>query len=599
MKHAPQQLVTTALAGPRAHQPAFSLRLWRHAGLVMATLASAVFLLGAPRAAQAADAAQLVDCLFPAQVRRLGGASVGLTPRRQARVPLAECRDANGEYVESLALPSAASATAAPSSPIAAVPSIVVPLEAGLAAVVALPSLAADPLADLRIWLPLAAGGAAEAQVIAGQLYETQGQFALAKLWYDKAVLQGNSRAMVNLAALYEAGHGVPRDSSQAQRLVYQAAGLPLALATRGSRPHVELVDPVPVLQLPRPSGAEPLLIESPDAQVTLMGQAEAAAGIEAVTVNGESRPYDARGLFSAPLALLGDAPMRVDVSVRDKQGATGEAHYLFRRSADADARPLPSALDAPPGGALAGRRWALVIANQAYQHWDPLDTPLADGAALAGTLRERFGFNVTLLNNATRQHILAALSQLRLKAGPDDQVIVYYAGHGQMDPVTARGYWIPIDGDTRDISRWVSVIDVTDQLSAMQAQHVWVIADSCYSGTLAGSLVARIDTALSAEQRQQHLDQLGARRARVAFTSGGLEPVVDGGSREHSLFARSLLDVLAQVKAPIGAQELARTVTARFSALATPLQVTQQPQYAPIAFAGHEAGDFLLAPRR
>jgi hypothetical protein len=141
-------------------------------------------------------------------------------------------------------------------------------------------------------------------------------------------------------------------------------------------------------------------------------------------------------------------------------------------------------------------------------------------------------------------------------------------------------------------------VIDVTDQLSAMQARHVLVIADSCYSGTLAGSLVARIDAALSAEQRQRHLSQLAQGRARVAFTSGGIEPVVDGGGGTHSLFARSLLDVLDQVQAPIAAQELSSAVASRFVALGQGLQVAQRPVYAPIAFAGHEAGDFVLAPR-
>jgi hypothetical protein len=165
------------------------------------------------------------------------------------------------------------------------------------------------------------------------------------------------------------------------------------------------------------------------------------------------------------------------------------------------------------------------------------------------------------------------------------------------MDPVTARGYWIPVDADLRDLSGWVSVIDVTDQLSAMQARHVWVIADSCYSGTMSGSLVTRIDAALSAEQRQRHLGQIANRRARVAFTSGGLEPVVDGGAGVHSLFARSLLDVLDQMQAPTTAQELSSAVASRFAAVGKGLRIPQKPTYAPIAFAGHEAGDFVLAP--
>ena len=174
---------------------------------------------------------------------------------------------------------------------------------------------------------------------------------------------------------------------------------------------------------------------------------------------------------------------------------------------------------------------------------------------------------------------------------------MVYYAGHGQMDDVTARGYWIPVDGDQKDLAQWVSVIDVTDQLSAMSARHVLVIADSCYSGTLTRSLVPAVDQALTQEQRLAPLRQLSKQRARVAMTSGGLEPVVDGGSVDHSLFARSLLDVLGQVRAPVAAQELHAAVAARFAHLARRLKIPQQPQYAPIGFAGHEAGDFVFSP--
>jgi hypothetical protein len=140
-------------------------------------------------------------------------------------------------------------------------------------------------------------------------------------------------------------------------------------------------------------------------------------------------------------------------------------------------------------------------------------------------------------------------------------------------------------------------VIDVTDQLSAMTAKHVLVIADSCYSGTLTRSLVPAVDQALTLEQRSSPLKQLSKQRARVAMTSGGLEPVADGGSIEHSLFARSLLDVLSQVNSPVAAQELYQSVSARFAHLARRLKIEQKPQYAPIGFAGHEAGDFVFSP--
>jgi uncharacterized caspase-like protein len=293
-------------------------------------------------------------------------------------------------------------------------------------------------------------------------------------------------------------------------------------------------------------------------------------------------------------------------IEALDREGLSARAQLaLVQRAAAPMASPARAAdlshqvvVEPTHTVVLAGKRRALVIANQRYQHWPALDTPAADAQAVGQLLQQRFGFEVTLLQDASRQKMLAALNQLRQQAGPEDQIVVYYAGHGQMDPVTARGYWIPVEGDGKDLSQWVSVIDVTDQLSAMQARHVLVIADSCYSGALTGSLLPRVDEALTAAQRREPLQVLSRLRARVAMTSGGLEPVVDGGSVEHSLFARSLLDVLGQIRGPVAAQELHQAVAARFAYLGRRLQVTQQPHYGPIGFAGHEAGDFVFSPQ-
>lgn len=498
----------------------------------------------------------VVVCLLPGQVRRLGAFATTVSARRVAHVSPATCRAGGGEYVE--------------------------PTQ--------------DPQAALKIWLPLAADGIDEAQVTAGEIYDRGGKPALAKAWYEKAAARGNARATVNLASLYARGLGVAQDLAKAQALIYQVVGLPVPVS-HATSPRIELVDPSAALQLPPAAGSREVTLPPATAgEVPVTGRATASAGIARLTVNGQPRAVDAQGLFTLPVSADA-ATSTLDVTATDTAGASTTAQFTFRKSAAA----TTTASTAPvlvPEDLPRGKRYALVLANQDYVHWPKLDTPVADGEAIAERLRQQFGFEVQLVTNATRQSMLAGLSALRQKAAPEDQVVVYYAGHGQMDEVTARGYWIPVDADTKDLANWVSVIDVTDQLAAMAARHVLVIADSCYSGTLAGSLMPQIDAALDAQQRQHHLSLIGKQRARVALTSGGLEPVVDGGGGTHSLFARSLLDVLAQVHGPLAAQEVSTAVEARFAHLARRLQLPQQPHYAPIAFAGHEAGDFVLVPR-
>jgi uncharacterized caspase-like protein len=529
-----------------------------------------------PSANSVIDAAPWVHCLFPGQVRRLG-LSTTMTPRRAARVSAAQCLAGGGEYVEPQ-----------------------------------------DPGGALKIWLPLAADGVADAQVTAGELYERQGQKALAKAWYEKAAAQGSARAQADLANLIEQGPSSAADAARVSDLIKASGGGLVAglVVQHGEKLRIDVVSPEGAMAVPRLVDGQ-IKVEANPGPAEVMARVLAPNGLASVKVNGAVVQPDAQGLLSVPV-LVGDQGASVVFEAADREGLMARAEVaLVQRSAPrtaaqagAGAPPALGSVTSAPASALteavpasgpallpAGRRWALVVANQAYNHWPKLETPVADAQSVAQVLQQRFGYQVKLLQNVTRQQLLAALSELRVKAGPQDQVVVYYAGHGQMDSVTARGYWIPVDGDATDISQWVSVIDVTDQLSAMQARHVMVIADSCYSGTLTRSLLPRVDQALSAEQRRAPLQFLAQQRVRVALTSGGLEPVVDGGSVEHSLFARSLLDVLAQVRGPVVASELHHALAARFAYLGRRLKVAQQPLYAPIGFAGHEAGDFVLSP--
>ena len=547
-----------------------SLATWVAVAVLVARLAT-------PDAhAQATPAPELTDthtvhCLFPGQVRRLGAFSTSVTPRRAARVSPAACRAGGGEYVE--------------------------------------PGDALE--AARRIWLPLAADGVPEAQSTVGELYDQQGQAGLARAWYEKAAAQGSARAQFNLAALLQRSGAAGQGDRVAELLAAATGGMVTGLVLgRAEPPTVDFVAPQAALRLPR-LAQQTVTLASAGRQ-TVLARVHAPAGVAQLLVNGAPAKPAEDGLLHAEVEVA-DEPVAVAVSVRDRLGQEAHASVsLLHRSAPlAAAEAAQPSVSAPevlvaaaatpvaaaPLPLPTGRRHALVVANQRYRHWPALDTPEADGRAVAAVLQSRFGYQVTLLQDASRPQMLQALARLRQQVGPEDQVVVYYAGHGQMDEATARGYWIPVDGAEKDVSQWVSVIDVTDQLAAMPARHVLVIADSCYAGTLMRSLMPRIDAALTADQRQAPLAHLSRQRVRVALTSGGLEPVVDGGSIEHSLFARSLLDALRAVEGPVAGQELFAAVSARFSHLASRLRLTQQPQFAPIGFAGHEAGDFVIAP--
>ena len=138
---------------------------------------------------------------------------------------------------------------------------------------------------------------------------------------------------------------------------------------------------------------------------------------------------------------------------------------------------------------------------------------------------------------DATRSDIFEALAKLRSQLTANDNLLIYYAGHGYLDEIAQVGYWLPVDAGRNVQTNWVSNGDVTAMLRAIRAKHIMVVADSCYAGTLVRSAGVRLKTT---EARAAWIERMAAKRSRTALVSGGLEPVADSGggircSRGHS----------------------------------------------------------------
>ena len=87
--------------------------------------------------------------------------------------------------------------------------------------------------------------------------------------------------------------------------------------------------------------------------------------------------------------------------------------------------------------------------------------------------------------------------------------------------------------------------------------------------------------------------------RVRVVLSSGGVRPVYDSlGTSKHSLFAKAFIDELNQNEGILEGYDLYSNVQSKVSAEARTFNVEQDPLYAPIRHAGHEAGEFFFLPQ-
>ena len=214
------------------------------------------------------------------------------------------------------------------------------------------------------------------------------------------------------------------------------------------------------------------------------------------------------------------------------------------------------------------------------------------DARAVSSLLEDGYGFKVKRLENATRSDILNSITELRGKVGRKDNVLIYYAGHGVEDKAADEGFWIPTDAKLEEQDNWLSTDRVRKQIKAMPAKHVMVVADSCFSGTILRSsdITRGLKIERTSPEYEHYLKRIVEDKSRTALTSGGLEPVMDSGSGNHSVFAYYFLSILRDNNSVLDAHLLFSELRPKVMA-----NSNQKPEYGTIHLAGDDGGDFLF----
>ncbi len=247
------------------------------------------------------------------------------------------------------------------------------------------------------------------------------------------------------------------------------------------------------------------------------------------------------------------------------------------------------------------GRYFALIIGNQDYLYMEDLRSPLRDASSLQTILQNQYGFSTIMLSDANEKNILNALNDLYEQLSPEDNLLIYYAGHGNITKSSTsnrqRGYWLPIDAQVDRFSNWISNTVISDHLDRLRARSVLVISDSCYAGNMASEkspfLLGSVNTALSEDSIKIGL----GRRSRLVISSGGVKPVLDGTNGEHSLFAGSLIEILQNNNEVLRDNMLFARLAVNVRHRVQLQHIDQTPEMRPIRAAGHSGGDFYFVP--
>ena len=362
-----------------------------------------------------------------------------------------------------------------------------------------------------------------------------------------------------------------------------------------GNGPEIELLEPAVTVTRGFPS----IQFGQGESSKRLVGRIDAKAGLNKLLLNDKPLTVDSSGRFEADVDLQG-AESVVRIVATDKRNQSSDMSLRLLGSGDATQERFPAAGadDARKLGDIQfGKFYALIIGNNDYKAYPALKTPVSDAKSVELVLRERYGFKTKLLTNASRHAIMTALHELSKVLTEQDNLLIYYAGHGEIDKQTQAAYWLPVDSEAGNAANWISSQSITEYLSIMPARHIMVVADSCYSGALTGSAVAKLPEGMDQAKRERWLKAMNSRKARTVLTSGGVKPVMDQGGGEHSVFANAFLRVLRSNQRVIEDYDIFRNVANQVRASASRAGFEQSPQYAPLQHAGHEGSPFFFVP--
>lgn len=233
-----------------------------------------------------------------------------------------------------------------------------------------------------------------------------------------------------------------------------------------------------------------------------------------------------------------------------------------------------------------SARYYALIIAVEEYD--DPsindLSEPINDADKFFKIISSQYTFNqedITYLKNPTKADIIGTLHKMRGLISEEDNLLIYYAGHGYWDEEMSTGYWLPRDAESDNPVNWLPNTDLTNYLNVLKTKHTLLVADACFSG---GIFKTR-----SAFNNMGSIEKLYKLPSRKAITSGTLKEVPD-----QSVFIEYLLKRLdSNQDKYLSSEQL-------FSSMRTAVMNNSDnvPQYGTIQNVGDEGGDFVFILR-
>lgn len=191
---------------------------------------------------------------------------------------------------------------------------------------------------------------------------------------------------------------------------------------------------------------------------------------------------------------------------------------------------------------------YALFIGTDKYDHWSDLVNPVYDVETISGILSENFNFETEVLTNPLQDDFLVKIKEYtQKKYKPQDQLMIFIAGHGHFDESFGEGYIVTKSSLEKDEAKttYIPHSVLRNIINNIPCDHILLVMDVCFSGTFDPVIARSRSTVYEDLDDAELLVRKLSKKTRRYLTSGGKEYVSDGIPGQHSPFAQRFIEIL------------------------------------------------------
>lgn len=290
-----------------------------------------------------------------------------------------------------------------------------------------------------------------------------------------------------------------------------------------------------PIVKILEPTVSRGIKIIRKADVVTVRGLVTDVSGVKEIFVNNKLVNQAPNNEFKTSL-FLGIGNNEIVVKAVDNMLNTSLDTFYIERKVDP--------------AVIRGKYVALCIGINSYDgYWPPLQNAVNDAKGISEILKNEYLFDDvhTLLDkDATRNNIIQKLEELTTTINKDDNVLIFYAGHGQYNKRLDKGYWVPVDSQSKSVAGYISNNDIKTFLGGIPSKHTFLITDACFAGDIfRGPKTESIP--FDPNNMTKYYKEVHRKPSRLALTSGSLEEVSDAGKNNHSVFTYYLIKALKE----------------------------------------------------